>query len=84
MTIEVFILPHSVPCERLQPELNRLKANFPEITLEYINVLDQPDYARVKRIKTIPTVCIKKDKLEIHRYEGWTSYESIISKMNIE
>ena len=83
MTIEVFILPYSVPCERLIHELKRFQLNFPDIKLDFFNVLDHPEYARVKRIKTIPTIVVKQDKSEIIRIEKWISYEDLIDKIKI-
>lgn len=71
-----------VPCKMMAPILAELKETYADVlTVEFIDVWQDPDAARPYGIRVIPTqIFFAADGTELFRHEGFYSREDILAK----
>lgn len=58
------------PCKLVEPHIEKMKEEFPDIEYVSINTDDEPVIANSYNIKNIPAVLLLKDGTEIDRIVG--------------
>lgn len=60
------------PCKLIEPKLEKMKEEFPQVQFRKIDVDDEYEMAEKYQIKSVPTVILLKDGLEVFRITGAT------------
>jgi thioredoxin 1 len=63
------------PCKMIAPHMEKLEKEFPDITIEKINVDENSDLAAIYQVRNIPLVIIEKDEEIVEKIVGAKSYE---------
>lgn len=58
------------PCKAMAPTISKLEGEFPELNFLSIDIDDYKDWAKRYNVKSIPTILILKDGIEINRIIG--------------
>ena len=58
------------PCKVLEPKLEKMQSEFPDVNFYSVNVDDQPSLAKQYQIRSVPTVILFRDGQEITRIAG--------------
>lgn len=58
------------PCKTLEPKLQKMEAEFPNIAFYSVNVDDDPGLAKQYKIRSVPTVILLRDGQEVTRIAG--------------
>lgn len=69
------------PCHKLDPILTQLHQDLPNLAIKTIDVDDEPDLARQYKVRTLPTLVVLKDQVEVSRLTGLTSIEEIKKRL---
>ena len=73
------------PCKTLEPKFKEIseKPEFKGVEFQYINIDENQDLSRKHNIRSIPTVIILKDDVEVDRIVGMApaKIESSLSKI---
>ncbi len=69
------------PCHKLDPILSQLHQDLPNLAITTIDVDDQPDLARQYKVRTLPTLVLLKNQIEVDRLVGLTSIEEIKKRL---
>ena len=69
------------PCHKLDTILIQLHQDLPNLAIENIDVDDKPDLARLYKIKTLPTLIMLQNQIEVDRLTGLTSIEEIKKRL---
>ncbi len=79
MTVLKFHAPRCAPCKTLAPNLDKAVSSFGNITVESINIDQDPDMAAKYSVRMIPTLVLLKDGEEVGRMVGSKTLEQIVS-----
>lgn len=82
ITIKRFTASWCTPCKQLGPILEDIKPNFPSATFEVIDVDDHPEVIDEYNFRSIPTVIILKDGIEVTRFSGLKQKLQILKIIN--
>lgn len=58
------------PCKVMEPTILKLEVEFPNISFLSVDVDQVPILAKSFKIKTVPTLLIIKNDIEVNRVEG--------------
>jgi thioredoxin 1 len=58
------------PCKALAPVFETIKSNHTDVKFEDIDVDAQFEIASKYSIRSVPTVIVEKDGVEVHRFAG--------------
>lgn len=58
------------PCKALEPKIKKIEEEFPNINFKSVNVDDNPALAKKYQIRTVPTVILLRDGVEVARLNG--------------
>jgi thioredoxin 1 len=70
------------PCRVLTPIINEIKEQFPNIKFHDIDVDDEFEEAAKYGIRSVPTVIILKDGIEVKRINGLSSKSNYTGILN--
>jgi thioredoxin-like negative regulator of GroEL len=58
------------PCKTLDPHLKKMKEEFPSIEFQEIDCDDDNDLVKKHNVKSVPSIILLKDGIEINRIVG--------------
>ena len=70
------------PCRVLAPIMENVKSKFNNINFENIDVDSQFEIASKYSIRSVPTVIVEKDGVEIGRFTGVQSEMTYVNALN--
>jgi len=70
------------PCRALAPILNELKSQYTSVLFTEYDVDDEYEEATKYEIRSVPTVIIVKDGVEVKRINGLSSKSNYIGTLN--
>ena len=65
------------PCAKQEPILDQLQLDVPELNIQRIDIDEAPDLAAKYKIRTLPTILILQDDIEVNRLVGLTDLITI-------
>lgn len=65
------------PCKRMEPTIAQLESEFSTIQFISVDVDQVPDLAQKYKVKTLPTLLIFKDGVEVSRIIGLSLIEPL-------
>lgn len=71
------------PCKLLSTNLQKILTEFPLVTLREIDVDDAPERAKKYAIKSVPTVIVLRDGIEINRLVGAQKISTLRAAMQL-
>jgi thioredoxin 1 len=82
ITIKKFSAVWCGPCRALAPVMNEIKTQFSNVKFEDIDI--DEDYASVEKygVRSVPTVIIEKDGVELERFTGLSSKVAYVNAIN--
>lgn len=70
------------PCKALKPVFEDVKSNFSNVVFEDVDVDEQFEIAGEYGIRSVPTVVIEKDGIEVERFLGLQSKLAYTNAIN--
>ena len=70
------------PCRALAPVMEGIKAGYSDVVFETIDVDNDHEQASKYGIRSVPTVVIVKDGVEINRFTGMSSKMAYVNAIN--
>ena len=70
------------PCKMLTPVMEGVKKNHTDIQFEYIDVDAHFEIASKYSIRSVPTVIVEKDGVEVQRFAGLQSEMAYNNSLN--
>lgn len=70
------------PCRMLTPVMNEIKKEVTGAEYQYIDVDEQFELASKYGVRGVPTVVIEKDGVEVKRFVGLQSKNTIVEAIN--
>jgi len=70
------------PCKILTGVLNKIKSEFNEINFQDVDIDDYPALAKEYKIRSVPTIVILRNGIEINRILGAAKIEAIRKVLN--
>ena len=70
------------PCRVLTPIINEIKEQFPNVKFHDIDIDDEFEEATKYEIRSVPTVIIIKDGVEVKRINGLSSKSNYMGILN--
>lgn len=58
------------PCRMLNPVFEKISKEFPQISVEHIDIDENPLVTENANVRSVPTVVIEKNGVEIERFVG--------------
>jgi thioredoxin 1 len=82
VTVKKFSAAWCGPCRALAPVINEIKGNFSNVRFEDIDI--DEDYANVEKygVRSVPTVVIERDGVELQRFTGLSSKMAYLNAIN--
>jgi thioredoxin 1 len=82
VTIKKFSAVWCGPCRALAPVMNEIKTQFSNVKFEDIDI--DEDYGNVEKygLRSVPTVIIEKDGVELERFTGLSSKVAYVNAIN--
>lgn len=82
VTIKKFSAAWCGPCRALAPVMNEIKGQFSNVIFEEYDVDVAYDEATKYGIRSVPTVIMEKDGVEVERFTGVASKITYINAIN--
>ena len=82
VTLKKFSAAWCGPCRVLAPIMENVKSKFNNINFENIDVDSQFEIASKYSIRSVPTVIVEKDGVEIGRFTGVQSEMAYVNALN--
>jgi thioredoxin 1 len=70
------------PCKMLTPIMEGVKKNHTDVQFENIDVDSDFEIASKYSIRSVPTVIVEKDGIEVHRFAGLQSEMAYTNALN--
>ena len=70
------------PCRMLTPVMNEIKKEVTGVEYQYIDVDEHSELASKYGVRGVPTVVIEKDGVEVKRFVGLQSKNTIVEAIN--
>jgi thioredoxin 1 len=77
ITIKDFYADWCGPCKTQDPILEEVVEDFPDITLEKVNVDEDQDVANEYQVRSLPTLVVENDDGIVDRFVGVTQRDDI-------
>lgn len=71
--------PWCGPCRILGPQLEKLNESITEVTFVKINSDENTEYTVANNIRSVPTVIILKDGVEVDRFIGLKPMDEVLT-----
>ena len=82
VTVKKFSAVWCGPCRALAPVINEVKSNFSNVKFEEYDVDVAYEEATKYGIRSVPTVIIEKNGVEVERFTGTSSKLAYINAIN--
>jgi len=67
------------PCKMILPVLQKLSSQRQDVKVCKVDIDESPELASRHQIRSVPTLILYKNGVEIKRHVGLTSYEKLIT-----
>lgn len=82
VTVKKFSAVWCGPCRALAPVINEVKSNFSNVKFEDYDVDEAYEEATKYGVRSVPTVIIEKNGVEVERFTGVSSKMAYINAIN--
>ena len=82
VTVKKFSAEWCGPCRALAPVINEIKTQFSNVKFEEYDVDVAYNEATEYNIRSVPTIIIEKDGVEIDRFTGLSSKMAYVNAIN--
>jgi thioredoxin 1 len=82
VTLKKFSAAWCGPCRALAPVINEVKGQFSNVVFEEYDVDTAFDEATKYGIRSVPTIIIEKDGIEVDRFAGAQAKLTYINSLN--
>lgn len=82
LTVKKFSASWCGPCRALAPVMNEIKGQFSNVKFEEYDVDEAYNEATEYGIRSVPTVVIVKDGVEVDRFTGASSKLTYVNAIN--
>lgn len=70
------------PCRALTPVMNEIKGNYSNVKFEEYDIDEYSDITEEYGVRSVPTVIIVKDGIEVNRFTGLSSKMAYVNAIN--
>ena len=70
------------PCRALTTVMNEIKGNFSNVKFEEYDIDEYSDITEEYGVRSVPTVIIVKDGIEVNRFTGLSSKMAYVNAIN--
>jgi thioredoxin 1 len=82
VTVKKFSAVWCGPCRALTPVMNEIKGNFSNVKFEEYDIDEYSDITEEYGVRSVPTVIIVKDGIEVNRFTGLSSKMAYVNAIN--
>ena len=82
VTVKKFSAIWCGPCRALTPVMNEIKGNFSNVKFEEYDIDEYSDITEEYGVRSVPTVIIVKDGIEVNRFTGLSSKMAYVNAIN--
>ena len=82
MTVKKFSASWCGPCRALTPVMNEIKGQFSGVKFEEYDIDEYSDITEEYGVRSVPTVIIVKDGIELQRFTGLSSKMAYVNAIN--
>ena len=82
VTVKKFSAAWCGPCRALAPMMNEIKGQFSNVRFEEYDVDEAYEEATKYGIRSVPTVVMEKDGIEVERFTGLQSKLAYVNAIN--
>lgn len=82
VTVKKFSAIWCGPCRALTPVMNEIKGNYSNVKFEEYDIDEYSDITEEYGVRSVPTVIIVKDGIEVNRFTGLSSKMAYINAIN--
>ena len=82
VTVKKFSAVWCGPCRALTPVMNEIKGNYSNVKFEEYDIDEYSDITEEYGVRSVPTVIIVKDGIEINRFTGLSSKMAYVNAIN--
>ena len=82
VTVKKFSAAWCGPCRALAPVINEIKGNFSNVKFEEYDIDEYSDITEEYGVRSVPTVIIVKDGIEVNRFTGLSSKMAYVNAIN--
>ena len=82
VTVKKFSATWCGPCRALAPVMNEIKGNFSNVKFEEIDIDEYSEVTEKYGVRSVPTVIIEKDGVELNRFTGLSSKIAYVNAIN--
>jgi thioredoxin 1 len=82
VTVKKFSAVWCGPCRALTPVMNEIKGNYSNVKFEEYDIDEYSDITEEYGVRSVPTVIIVKDGIEVNRFTGLSSKMAYVNAIN--
>ena len=82
VTVKKFSAVWCGPCRALTPVMNEIKGNYSNVKFEEYDIDEYSDITEEYGVRSVPTVIIVKDGVELQRFAGLSSKMAYFNSIN--
>ena len=82
VTVKKFSAVWCGPCRALTPVMNEIKGNYSNVKFEEYDIDEYSDITEEYGVRSVPTVIIVKDVIEVNRFTGLSSKMAYVNAIN--
>jgi thioredoxin 1 len=82
VTVKKFSAVWCGPCRVLAPVMNEIKGNFSNVKFEEYDIDEYSDVTEQYGVRSVPTVIIERDGIELQRFTGLSSKMAYTNAIN--
>jgi thioredoxin 1 len=82
VTVKKFSAVWCGPCRVLAPVMNEIKGQFSNVKFEEYDIDEYSDITEEYGVRSVPTVIIVKDGIEVNRFTGLSSKMAYVNAIN--
>ena len=82
VTVKKFSAEWCGPCRVLAPVMNEIKGQFANVKFEEYDIDEYNEVTEQYGVRSVPTVIIEKDGVELQRFSGLSSKIAYINAIN--
>ncbi len=82
VTVKKFSAQWCGPCRALTPVMNEIKGNYSNVKFEEYDIDEYSDVTEEYGVRSVPTVIIVKDGIELQRFTGLSSKMAYVNAIN--
>ena len=82
VTVKKFSAVWCGPCRALTPVMNEIKSNYSNVKFEEYDIDEYSDITEEYGVRSVPTVIIVKDGIELQRFTGLSSKMAYVNAIN--